>query len=205
MILHKQRYQCKNCCTTFGATSELIKPNQTLSRKLKNQIMLLAREGLNGKLIARICHCSASSVRRTIVERIKPQYRVPVLPKNLYFENRYSKFEHDQVESVVIDLNAQYQRFIRRLFPNAKIIIDRFHIVQLAGRALDSCRIALTRSLNKHSREYKILKSQWRLFHKKSDEIGPKNVVYLRGINEYMTQQNAIDLIINKFPEFKIL
>lgn len=243
MILRKQRYQCKNCRTTFGATSELTKPNQTLSRKLKNQIMLLAREGLNGELIARICHCSASSVRRTIVERIKPQYRVPVLPKNLcfdefrsiknttsficcdaqthklvvklpdrlsstiinYFENRYSKFERDQVESVVIDLNAQYQRFIRRLFPNAKIVIDRFHIVQLAGRALDSCRIALTRSLNKHSREYKILKSQWRLFHKKSDEIDPKNVVYLRGINEYMTQQNAIDLIINKFSEFKIV
>ena len=86
MILRKQRYQCKNCRTTFGATSELTKPNQTLSRKLKNQIMLLAREGLNGELIARICHCSASSVRRTIVERIKPQYRVPVLPKNLCFD-----------------------------------------------------------------------------------------------------------------------
>ena len=243
MILREQRYQCKNCRTTFGATSELTKPNQTLSRKLKNQIILLAREGLNGELIARICHCSASSFLRTIIERIKPQYRVPILPKNLcfdefrsiknttsficcdaqthklvvklpdrlsstiinYFENRYSKFERDQVESVVIDLNAQYQRFIHRPFPNAKIIIDRFHIVQLAGRALDSCRITLTKSLNKYSREYKILKSQWRLFHKKLDEIDFTKFVYLRGINEYMTQQNAIDLITNKFPVFKIV
>lgn len=81
MLLRKQRYQCKNCRTTFGATSELTKPSQTLSRKLKSQIMLLAGEGLNGELIARICHCSASSVRRTIIEQIKPQYRVPILLK----------------------------------------------------------------------------------------------------------------------------
>lgn len=60
-----------------------------------------------------------------------------------YFENRYSKQERDHVESVVVDLNAQYQRFIRRLFSNAKIIIDRFHIVQLVGRALDSYRVSL--------------------------------------------------------------
>lgn len=136
-------------------------------------------------LIASICHCSPSSVRRTIIERIQPHYQMAVLPKHLcfdefrstrsimsficcdsethqlvvklhdrlspsiidYFENRYSKAERDHVESVVIDLNAQYQSFIYRLFPNAKIIIDRFHIVQLAGRALDNCRISLLKSL----------------------------------------------------------
>lgn len=46
-----------------------------------------------------------------------------------YFENHYSKQERAAVEAVVIDLNAQYQSFIYRLFPNADIIIDRFHIV----------------------------------------------------------------------------
>ncbi len=205
--------------------------------------MLLTKEGLNNELIARICHCSASSVRRTIIERVKPKYRVSVLPRHLcfdefrsvknvfsficcnaqthklvaklpdrlsptiinYFENRYSKQERDQVESVVVDLNAQYQRFIRRLFPNAKIIINRFHIVQLVGRALDNYRVSLARSLDKKSREYKILKSQWRLFHKKMDELEAKKPTYLKGINEYMTQQNVIDLVTNKFSKFKMI
>ena len=105
---------------------------------------------MNGELIAHLCHCSASSVRGIITERIKPQYRVPILPKKLcfdefrsikntisficcdaqthklivklpdrlsptiinYFENRYSKFGCNQVGSVIIDLNTQYQRFI---------------------------------------------------------------------------------------------
>lgn len=102
----------------------------------------------------------------------------------------------------MVDLNAQYQRFIRRLFP---IIIDRFHIVQLVGRALDNYRVSLARSLDKKSREYKILKSQWRLFHKKMDELEAKKPTYLKGINEYMTQQNVINLVTNKFSKFKTI
>ncbi|MBB1122456.1 ISL3 family transposase, partial [Limosilactobacillus sp. Lr3000] len=70
--LWKQRYYCRQCQTTFGATTNLTANNQTLSGQLKNQIMEFAKEGLNGKLIARVCHCSPSSVRRTIKERIKP-------------------------------------------------------------------------------------------------------------------------------------
>ncbi|MBB1062808.1 ISL3 family transposase [Limosilactobacillus fastidiosus] len=243
MILAKQRYYCSNCQTTFGATTDLTKPNQTLTRKLKSQIMLFVHEGMNGELIARLCHCSPSSVRRTTIERVKPHYRMAVLPKHLcfdefrstksimsficcdseshqlvvklhnrlspsiidYFENRYSQAERARVESVVIDLNAQYQSFIYRLFPNAQIIIDRFHIVQLAGRALDNCRLNILKFLDKHSREYKIMKNQWRLFHLKQTELHPEKPVYLRGINEYMTKQNAVDLITSKFTDFKVV
>ena len=41
--------------------------------------------------------------------------------------NRYTNRERAAVKSVVVDLNAQY---IKALFPNAQIIVDRFHIVQ---------------------------------------------------------------------------
>ncbi|MFR0546704.1 transposase family protein, partial [Limosilactobacillus reuteri subsp. suis] len=74
--LRKQRYKCKSCHTTFGVITNLTKENQTLSSDLKNQIMLLARKGLSGQLIAEMCHCSPSSVRRTILERMEPHYRV---------------------------------------------------------------------------------------------------------------------------------
>lgn len=241
LILWKQRYYCKCCNSTFGAITSLTEENHTLSKKLKSQVMQFVKQGLNGQLIAKICHCSPSSVRRTIIERVQPHYRMAKLPKHLcfdefrstkstmsficcdskthqlvvklhdrlsssiinYFENRYSKQERAQVQSVVIDLNAQYQSFIYRLFPNAKLIIDRFHVVQLAGRALDNSRINLLKTLDKHSREYRILKSQWRLFHQKATTLKPERPVYLFGINEYMTRQNAVDLITNKFSNFK--
>ena len=59
-----------------------------------------------------------------------------------------------------MDLNAQYQHFIHRISLNAKIIIDRFHIIQLAGRALDQARLSILRELSDHRcRHYKMLKS----------------------------------------------
>ena len=70
--------------------------------------------------------------------------------------NRYTNRERAAVKSVVVDLNAQ-------------IIIDRFHIAQLVGRALGNARISLMKKMNDcHCREYKILKAHWRLFHKDS-------------------------------------
>ena len=47
------------------------------------------------------------------------------------YTNRYTNRERAAVKSVVVDLNARYIKFIKALFPNARIIIDRFHIVQL--------------------------------------------------------------------------
>ncbi|WP_420704721.1 transposase [Ligilactobacillus ruminis] len=47
----------------------------------------------------------------------------------------------------------------------ARIIIDRFHIVQLVGRAPGNARISLMKKMNDcHCREYKILKVHWRCF-----------------------------------------
>ena len=90
------------------------------------------------------------------------------------------------------------------MFPNARIIIDRFHIVQLVGRALGNARISLMKNMNDcHCREYKILKAYWRLFHKDSADLEAARSVYLRGVNEYMPQQNALDLIVKNHPQFE--
>lgn len=95
MKIEKQRYLCHSCNSTQGGITELVKENQTLTRALKNQIMLLTKEGLPGKLIARICHCSQSSVRRTIIERVPPYYRLAKLPKHLCFDEfRSTKFDN---------------------------------------------------------------------------------------------------------------
>ncbi|NVY96768.1 transposase [Lactobacillus sp. DCY120] len=55
-----------------------------------------------------------------------------------YFIGHYSLRERQKVKFVSLDLNCQYQHFIQRIFLNVQIVIDRFHIVQLAGRALGS-------------------------------------------------------------------
>lgn len=42
-----------------------------------------------------------------------------------------------------------------------------------------------------HTLQYKVLKSQWRLFHKTDPDA--RRLHFLFGINEYMTEQRAFD------------
>ena len=115
-----------------------------------------------------------------------------------YFTSRYSLTERQAIKSMVVDLNAQYCSFIHRIFPNAKTCIDWFHIVQLVSRALDTERLRVLHDIDDHkSRLYKVLKSQWKLLHKDQSELNASKPVFLRRINEYMTQQNAVDLALS--------
>lgn len=103
---------------------------------------------------------------------------------NEHFINNYSLFERQAVKSVSIGLNANYQLVVHRIFPNAQIIVDRFHIVQLCSRSLDQVRINSRNIDDKHSCLYKALKSNWRLYHLPVEDVDDKKVKYIFGINE---------------------
>ncbi|WP_137602686.1 transposase [Paucilactobacillus nenjiangensis] len=87
--------------------------------------------------------------------------------------SQFSLKNRQKVEIVVMDMNAGYQAPIRELFPNAIIVVDRFHIVQLAMKAVQSERIKIQRELSdkNHNRVYKLLKSNWKFFLKAERNI----------------------------------
>lgn len=70
------------------------------------------------------------------------------------------------VRTVSCDLNSYYVDLIKKLFPNAKIIIDRFHIVQMLNRAVNSIRTDLMNRFDHSSKNYKLFKRNWKLFLK---------------------------------------
>jgi transposase len=51
-----------------------------------------------------------------------------------------SKTQRREAESVATDLHEPYHRAIRRHCPNANIVLDRFHIMQLFSEAMDTFR-----------------------------------------------------------------
>ncbi|WP_240032102.1 transposase [Lacticaseibacillus paracasei] len=53
----------------------------------------------------------------------------------------YSLAERTRVQTVTMDMNAAYQTIIHEVFPKTQVVIDRFHIIQLAARALDQVRV----------------------------------------------------------------
>jgi hypothetical protein len=74
----------------------------------------------------------------------------------------------------------------------------------LINRAFDQFRVKiLKQQVDKHSRIYKALKINWRLFHKDTEKINRSKTQYFRGLNEYMTQQSLIDLGISTNSNLK--
>ncbi|VGR02659.1 transposase, ISSmu2 [Streptococcus pyogenes] len=59
--------------------------------------------------------------------------------RNHFF--RYSKEARNSVKIVTVDMSGSYISLIKKLFPQANIVLDRFHIVQHMSRALSQTRI----------------------------------------------------------------
>ena len=89
---------------------------------------------------------------------------------NKYFR-RYSKTERDKVKHISIDFYSGYIFLAKKLFKNAKISIDRFHIVIQAYNALNSTRVKLCYKSNPN---YNKLKDYWKLIVKNENDLNDK-------------------------------
>ncbi|MFN6734551.1 transposase [Enterococcus faecium] len=65
-----------------------------------------------------------------------------------YFLN-FTRKARANVNYVVMDMNAPYFELVKAVFPNAKIVTDRFQIVQKITRALNQLRIKTMNSFQK--------------------------------------------------------
>ncbi|MDU7922954.1 MAG: ISL3 family transposase, partial [Pseudomonas aeruginosa] len=95
--------------------------------------------------------------------------RTQITIRNHFF--RYSKEARNSVKVVTVDMSGSYIPMIPKLFPKAKIVIDRFHIVQHMSRALNHTRIQLMTQFDKKSLEYRALKYYWKSVLKDSRKL----------------------------------
>ena len=88
---------------------------------------------------------------------------------------KYPLKVRQQVQFITMDMSGAYIPLARKLFPNAKIVLDRFHIIQHLGRAFLKTRIAIMNQFDKKSLPYRALKNHWRLFQKDSRKLSCKS------------------------------
>ena len=67
---------------------------------------------------------------------------------------KYPLKVRQQVQFITMDMSGAYIPLVRRLFLNAQIIIDRFHIIQQLVQAFLKTRIAIMNQFNKNSLPY---------------------------------------------------
>lgn len=109
-----------------------------------------------------------------------------------YFR-RYSRNERNKVEHISIDFYSGYIHLAKRLFKNADISIDRFHIVIQAYNALNCTRVSLCK---KNNPNYNKLKDYWKLIVKNEKDLLEEKH-YSKHFHRNMTQKEIVQYIIN--------
>ena len=109
---------------------------------------------------------------------------------------RYSRQVRNRVKVITMDMFSTYYDIARKLFPSAKIVLDRFHIVQHLGRAMNHLRIQIMNQLDKKSHEYKALKRYWKLIQQDSRKLSHKRF-YRPTFRMHMTNKDILEKILS--------
>lgn len=116
-----------------------------------------------------------------------------------YFR-RYSKKQRDNVKFITMDLYKPYYILMKRLFKNAILIPDRFHIVIQFRNALDKTIIMLCKKSNPN---YNKLKKYWKLIIKNEDNLTNK-LFYSKHFKKEVSEKYIVTYLLNTNNELKV-
>ena len=234
LILHKQRFYCKNCNNTFIAETNLVGKNKNISNNSELQIRLELMKKQSEKDIADRLDVSVSKIDKVLNDISSHTIlRHSTLPKSMNWDEfkatkdtkgkmafiivdnktgnifdiqnsrksrnlekyfrRYSRSERNKVKLISTDFFSGYIKLAEKLFKNADIVIDRFHIVTQVYVALNKTRISLC---NKSNPNYNKLKDYWKLLLKNENELSEKKK-YSNHFRKYISQKEIVTYLIN--------
>ena len=108
---------------------------------------------------------------------------------------RYTKKARCSVKRIVIDMYSPYISLIKKVFPKAKIVIDKFHIVQLFHRSLNKTRIQV---MNANKEHYNKFKKYWKLLLKKDSKVNVHDYYYRRNFKAPMRELDIINFLLDQ-------
>ena len=109
-----------------------------------------------------------------------------------YFR-RYSRRQRNKVKLISTDFYSGYIYLAKKLFRNADIVIDRFHIVTQVYNALNSTRINLC---YKSNHNYNKLKDFWKLILKNENGLSEEKK-YNKHFHKEINQKEIVTFLIN--------
>ena len=116
-----------------------------------------------------------------------------------YF-SRYSRESRMNVKCIVIDMYTPYISLIKIMFPNALIVIDKFHLVELISRTLNKTRIKL---MKKDKENYNKLKRYWKNILKSRYDLNCSTWKKYPCFKNLTTEQDIVDYLISLDIEFE--
>ena len=118
----------------------------------------------------------------------------------LNYFSYYSFKARKSVKFIIIDMYAPYVSLIQKMFPNAKIIIDTFHLIQLISRSLNKTRI---RAMKNNKNSYNKMKRYWKLILKDRNELDYSKWKRYTCFPNLMTEIDVVNYILDQSIELK--
>ena len=115
---------------------------------------------------------------------------------------RYSRQVRSQVKVITMDMFSPYYDLAKQLFPNAKIVLDRFHIVQHLSRAMSRIRVQMMNQFDRKSHEYKAIKRYWKLIQQDSRKLSDKRF-YRPTFRMHLTNREILDKLLSYSEDLK--
>ncbi|MFU0724728.1 ISL3 family transposase [Streptococcus sp. IMAU11622] len=115
---------------------------------------------------------------------------------------RYDRAVRCRVKIITMDMFSPYYDLARQLFPRAKIVLDRFHIVQHLSRAMSRVRVQIMNQLERKSHEYKAIKRNWRLIQQDSLKLSDKRF-YRPTFRMHLTNKEILDKLLSYSEDLK--
>lgn len=110
-----------------------------------------------------------------------------------YFQ-RFTVEQRKRVKYVAMDMSSSFKSLIQRIFPNAIIVVDKFHVVQLLSRSFIKERVRIMK--NSDTRKYKVFKKYWKLFLKKHSTLDKDKKVWNKHLKMYVDQSTLVSYLL---------
>ena len=117
-----------------------------------------------------------------------------------YF-SRFSLEARNNVKYICMDMYTPYISLVNSIFPDAKIVIDKFHIVNLVNRAFNQTRISIMNSIQDDSLKRK-LKLFWKSLLKYYPDLCRVNY-YCQSFKRKLSSKDKVDYLLDKCPELE--
>ena len=118
-----------------------------------------------------------------------------------YF-SRFSLEARNNVKYICMDMYTPYISLVNSIFPNAKIVLDKFHIVNLVNRAFNQTRISIMNSIQDDSLKRK-LKLFWKSLLKYYPDLCQVNY-YCQSFKRKLSSKDKVDYLLEKCPELEV-
>ncbi len=111
--------------------------------------------------------------------------------------------ERLRVKVVITDLWDPYRKLVEKVFPNAKLIADRYHYIRQLYWGLQDVRVRVMSRYKKGTIEYYILKKYWKYILKYTYNLSLKHFKSKK-LGYHITPREIVDMARNIDEELKL-